>query len=199
MEPLLGEMIRKVRKQHGLTLRALSEDTGLSISQLSKLENGKQRISVDLALQLAGALRVPVTTFLSPPGPNSQARRAITRAGQGLRHEAGNLSFEVLCNDIRDKANLFWRVTVRARTLEESGGWRAHAGQEFIHVLSGQLELHTAFYEPLAMAPGDSILFDGEMEHAYVSACDEPTVMLMSNSTLREMPMLLPEDPPRNG
>jgi len=199
MEPLLGELIRKVRKQHGLTLRALSEATGLSISQLSKLENGKQRISVDLALQLAGALRVPVTTFLSPPRPNSQARRAITRAGQGLRHEAGNLTFEVLCNDIRDKANLFWRVTVRARTLDEAGGWRAHAGQEFIHVLSGQLELHSAFYEPLVMAPGDSILFDGEMEHAYVSTGDEPAVMLMSNSTLREMSMLLPEEPPRNG
>lgn len=195
MEPLLGEMIRKVRKQQGLTLRALSVGTGLSISQLSKLENGKQRISVDLALKLAGALRVPVTTFLSPPRPNSQARRAITRAGQGLRHEAGNLTFEVLCNDIRDKANLFWRVTVRARTLDEAGGWRAHAGQEFIHVLAGQLELHTAFYEPLVMAPGDSILFDGEMEHAYVSTGEEPAVILMSNSTLREMSMLMPEDP----
>lgn len=197
MEPLLGEMIRKVRKQQGLTLRALSESTGLSISQLSKLENGKQRISVDLALKLAGALRVPVTTFLSPPRPNSQARRAITRAGQGLRHEAGNLSFEVLCNDIRDKANVFWRVTVRARTLDEAGGWRAHSGQEFIQVLSGRLELHSSFYEPLIMEQGDSILFDGEMEHAYVSAGDEPAVLLMSNSTVRQSAVLLPDEPSR--
>lgn len=198
MEPLLGEMIRKVRKQHGLTLRALSEVTGLSISQLSKLENGKQRISVDLALKLAGALRVPVTTFLSPPRPNSQARRAITRAGQGLRHEAGNLSFEVLCNDIRDKANLFWRVTVRARTLDEAGGSRSHAGQEFIHVLSGRLELHSSFYEPVIMEQGDSILFDGEMDHAYVCASEEPAVLLMSNSTIRQAPILSPEEPWRN-
>lgn len=190
MEPLLGEMIRKVRKQQKLTLRELSEGTGLSISQLSKLENGKQRISVDLALKLAGMLRVPVTTFLSAPRPNSQARRAITRAGQGLRHNAGDLSFEVLCNDIRDKANLFWRVTVGAHSLEDAGGWRSHAGQEFIYVLEGRLALHSAFYEPLELVEGDSILFDGEMDHAYVSLSEEPAVLLMSNSTLQQAPKL---------
>ncbi|MCC5987127.1 MAG: helix-turn-helix domain-containing protein [Pararhodobacter sp.] len=186
MDTTLGGMIRSVRKQQGMTLRELSARSGLSVSQLSKLENGKQRISVDLALKLAGVLKVPVTTFLSPLRQMAQARRAITRAGEGLVHEAEGLTFEVLCNDIRDKANLFWRVTVRARTPEEAGGWRSHAGQEFLHVLSGSLELHTGQYEPLLLHPGDSILFDGEMEHAYVCVGDGPAVVLMSNATIRQ-------------
>lgn len=185
METTLGEMIRSVRKQQGMTLRDLSAQSGLSVSQLSKLENGKQRISVDLALKLAGVFKVPVTTFLSPLRQMAQARRAITRAGEGLVHETKGLTFEVLCNDIRDKASLFWRVTVRARTPEEAGGWRSHAGQEFLHVLSGSLELHTGQYEPLQLNPGDSILFDGEMEHAYVCVGDAPAVVLMSNATTR--------------
>jgi len=40
----LGETIRQTRKQMKLTLRELGERSGLTVSQLSKLENGKQRI-----------------------------------------------------------------------------------------------------------------------------------------------------------
>lgn len=178
----LGETIRQTRKRQKLTLRDLSERSGLTVSQLSKLENGKQRISVDHALKIAGVLQVPVTSFLAAPRALPQARRAITRAGTGTRHETQGLVFEVLCSDFRDKSNLFWNVTVSGRTLGETGGWRSHSGEEFLQVLSGALELHTRHYEPLLLNPGDSILFDGEMEHGYVCAGDTPCRLFMSNS-----------------
>lgn len=178
----LGERIRQTRKRLKLTLNDLSQRSGLSVSQLSKLENGKQRISVDLAMKLAGVLLVPVTSFLSSPRVIPQARRSITRAGAGMQHEAMGISFEILCNDMRDKSNLFWRVTVTATSLEASGGWRSHAGEEFISVLSGRLALHTALYETVILETGDSILFDGEMDHGYAAVGDSPAVLLMSNS-----------------
>lgn len=178
----LGETIRQTRKRQKLTLRDLSERSGLTVSQLSKLENGKQRISVDIALKIAGVLQVPVTSFLAAPRALPRARRAITRAGTGTRHATQGLVFEVLCSDFRDKSNLFWNVTVSGRTLEEAGGWRSHSGEEFLQVLSGVLELHTRYYEPLLLNPGDSILFDGEMEHGYVCAGSEPCRLFMSNS-----------------
>lgn len=178
----LGEKIRDTRKRQKLTLKDLSERSGLSVSQLSKLENGKQRISVDLALKLAGVLLVPVTSFLSDPEPNPQGRRAITRSGTGMVHEAKGIRFEVLCNDMRQKSNLFWHVTVYANNLEASSGWRSHAGEEFIRVLFGRLELHSKLYEPVVLAPGDSILFDGAMDHGYVALDGQPALLLMSNS-----------------
>ena len=36
------------------------------------------------------------------------------------------------------------------------------------------------------LRPGDSILFDGEMQHAYVALGDEPVIMLMSNTVPRD-------------
>jgi transcriptional regulator with XRE-family HTH domain len=185
----LGEKIRDTRKRLKLTLNDLSQRSGLSVSQLSKLENGKQRISVDLALKLAGVLLVPVTSFLSDPGPNPQGRRAITRSGTGLVHEAQGIRFEVLCNDFRQKSNLFWLVTVHAQSFEAAGGWRAHSGEEFIRVQSGRLKLHSQLYEPLVLEPGDSILFDGAMNHAYVALDGVPAVLLMSNSVSGGYPM----------
>ncbi len=186
MQGNVGSKIRDARKQHNITLRELSERSGLSVSQLSKLENGKARLTVDVALTIPGVLHVPVASFLFSPKPGMQARRSITRAGSGVLHEGNAMVFEVLCSDFRDKTNIFWRVTLLAKSFEENGGWRSHSGEEFIHVLSGSLELHTIHYDPVVLQPGDSILFDGEMQHAYVSVGDEPAIMLMSNTVPRD-------------
>lgn len=180
----LGGAIRLTRKRLKLSLKELSEKSGLTISQLSKLENGKQRISVELALKIAGVLQVPVTSFLAAPSTRPLARRSIVRAGKGTRHETPGMVFEVLSSDFRDKSNLFWNVTVTGHSLEETGGWRSHAGEEFLQILSGSLILHTQHYEPLLLEVGDSILFDGEMEHGYVCHGEGPTVLFMSNSIL---------------
>ncbi|WP_158970674.1 helix-turn-helix domain-containing protein [Chachezhania sediminis] len=180
----LGEMIRQTRKKMGLTLRELGEQSGLTVSQLSKLENGKQRISVDVALKIAGVMHVPVTSFLASPRAMPQGRRSVTRAGTGTIHATDGMRFEVLCSDFRDKRNIFWNVTVTGRTPEENGGWRAHAGEEFVQVLSGRLELHTRHYEPLILEQGDSVLFDSDTDHAYASISEEPTLLFMSNSML---------------
>ncbi|MER9940037.1 XRE family transcriptional regulator [Mesorhizobium sp. M0088] len=186
MQGNVGSKIRDARKERNITLRDLSERSGLSVSQLSKLENGKARLTVDVALMIAGVLHVPVASFLFSPKPGMQARRSITRAGSGILHQGNAMEFEVLCSDFRDKTNIFWRVTLRAKSFEENGGWRSHSGEEFIHVLSGSLELHTIHYDPTVLQPGDSILFDGEMQHAYIALGEEPVIMLMSNTVPRD-------------
>ncbi|MBY5401024.1 cupin domain-containing protein [Rhizobium leguminosarum] len=61
------------------------------------------------------------------------------------------------------------------------GGWRQHPGQEFIHVLSGDLELHTVHYEPLKLSAGDSILFDADQLHAYVALGDDAEILMMNS------------------
>lgn len=182
MQGSVGTKIREARKEGKLTLRDLSERCGLSVSQLSKLENGKARLTVDVALTIAGVLHVPVASFLFRPKPGMQARRSITRAGSGVMHHGNAMAFEVLCSDFRDKRNIFWRVTLTACSFEENGGWRSHSGEEFIHVLAGSLELHTIHYDPVILQPGDSILFDAEMQHAYVALGEHPVIMLMSNT-----------------
>jgi len=178
----IAGQIREYRKRQGLTLQDVSAMSGLSVSTLSKIENGKTRLTLDTALLLAGALKVPVTGFLAEEVVRPTARRSITRAGQGTTHAVNGMTFEVLCADFKEKRNFFWRVTVGARTVEASGGWRRHPGEEFLHVMSGVLELHTEHYETMRLGPGDSILFDATMPHAYVAAGDGDVVLLMSNT-----------------
>ena len=51
-----GEAIRKRRKQLGYTQVYLSEFTGMSVSFLSELENGKPTIELEKAIRIANLL-----------------------------------------------------------------------------------------------------------------------------------------------
>jgi transcriptional regulator with XRE-family HTH domain len=182
MAKSVSEQVRIIRKEKKLTLKALSAACGLSISTLSKLENGRARLSLETAMILANVLQVPVTALLARPSSESRSRRSITRAGGGTHHSQPGMDFEVLCSDLKEKRNVFWRVTVVAQTIEACGGWRKHPGEEFLHIISGTLELHTEHYEPIRLAMGDSILFDADMGHAYLAVGDEPVILIMSNT-----------------
>jgi mannose-6-phosphate isomerase-like protein (cupin superfamily) len=59
-------------------------------------------------------------------------------------------------------------IEVQARSVAEMGGLVRHAGEEYLYVLSGAMELHSDLYAPLPLREGDSVYFDSGMAHAYV-------------------------------
>jgi uncharacterized cupin superfamily protein len=58
--------------------------------------------------------------------------------------------------------------------LAEFGKFMHHAGEEFLYVLQGELELHTESYAPLILKAGESTYFDSRMGHAYVVRGEGP-------------------------
>ncbi len=59
-----------------------------------------------------------------------------------------------------------------------------HSGEEFIYVLEGAIIVHTEFYDPVVLQPGESIYVDSNMGHAYVAEdCDEAVVMGVCSSS----------------
>jgi transcriptional regulator with XRE-family HTH domain len=173
--------IRHYRNSREMSLRELAQHSGISASQLSKIESGKAKLTVETALKLAGILQVPAALFLREPRHEVTARRSVTRRAQGTKHTMPGMKLEVLCAEFKEKHQLFWKVKISAKSLEENGGWRQHPGQEFLYVLAGALELHSQHYDQIVLKAGDSILFDADQPHAYV-AVDGPAELLMMNS-----------------
>ena len=56
-----GTMIKSRRKQLGYTQAFISDMTGLSVSFLSELENGKKTIQLEKAIQVAMLLGLDLT------------------------------------------------------------------------------------------------------------------------------------------
>ncbi len=181
----VSRQLRKARKQQKLTLQDMSEKTGISVSMLSKIETGRTTMNFKNVIKIAGGLGIPVASIIGTPLDSSPlGRRAMTVKGAGIVQDTEQLRYEVLCDDLVQKKNVQWKVTVKARHLEDYTDLSRHPGEEFLLVLSGSIDLHTDLYKPVRLNEGDSVCFDATMGHAYVSTSKKPALLLMTNSML---------------
>ena len=178
---MIGQRLRQLRKEHDWTLVEVARLTGISAGTLSKLERGKTDLNFTSVNKLANGLGLPVTD-LTNPRSSFQGRRAITTGGQGVKFDAPDMMYEVLCTDVSNHQQGYLKAVVRAHHFDPKLPWHRHNGQEFLCVLSGKLQLHTELYEPVELKTGDSILFDSSMGHHYVSLGKKDAEILISMS-----------------
>lgn len=169
--PRLGDCLRALRHAHGLTLQQVSTRTGLALSTLSKVENHQMSLTYDKILQLCDGLGIPMTELLTQDTAAAATRTRVSVAAPAntLVHDTPNYEYFYLSTDLTDKRMVPLIATVRARTLEEFGPLVKHPGEEFIYVVSGEIEVHTEHYAPLRLAAGQSCYIDSTMGHAYLA------------------------------
>jgi transcriptional regulator with XRE-family HTH domain len=63
----LGGAVRRRREQQGLSLRDVAEETGVSASTLSRIENGTGKPDADNIARLAGWLDMPIERVMHGP------------------------------------------------------------------------------------------------------------------------------------
>lgn len=180
--PAPTRAIRQARIEQGLSLRALSARAGMPYSTLSKLENGKMALTYDKLIRLALALNLDMQDLFSnseqASAPVAVGRRSVTRAGEERDAESEQHAHHYPAADLLGKMMIPIIIDVQAQSIAELGGLVRHAGEEFLYVLSGTMELHSDLYAPLALGPGDSVYFDSGMAHGYVRTSKEPCKML---------------------
>lgn len=167
LETAIGREIKALRLQQGTTISELSALTGLSISMLSKIENGATSPSLSTLQALADALSAPITSFFrryeetrnavhTKAGEGAETERAGTRAGHQynlLGHLGANASGVVVEP---------YLITL----TEESDRFPTfqHDGIEMLYMLEGEVDYrHGDEIHPLK--PGDTLFFDADAPH----------------------------------
>jgi transcriptional regulator with XRE-family HTH domain len=180
--PAPTRAIRQARLNQGLSLRALSARAGLPYSTLSKLENGKMALTYDKLIRLAQALNVDLKDIIAEgeqaSAPVAVGRRSVTRSGQELDAQSERHVHHYPAAELLGKMMIPIIIDVQARSVEELGGLVRHAGEEYLYVLKGTMELHSDLYAPLNLGPGDSVYFDSGMAHGYVRTSAGPCSVL---------------------
>jgi transcriptional regulator with XRE-family HTH domain len=150
----LGPQVRALRRERGLTLKALGQRAGLSHPFLSQVERGLARPSVGSVQRIAQALEVPVGRLWSP---RRQEEPQILRRGDGAAAEPSG----AIVRELEDEP-LVREWTARHRR------WPAAAatapGQVLIYVARGAIEVELAG-SVHALGEGDAIRFDGAIPH----------------------------------
>ncbi|WP_035485046.1 helix-turn-helix domain-containing protein [Geminicoccus roseus] len=174
----LGNALRAIRRRLDLSLTEVAARTGVAISTLSKVENNQLSLTYDKLVQLSEGLEVDISVFFEPEPattadrlqPAVTARRSITRKADGLLVQTPNYDYRYVCTDLTHKAMVPILITIHARSLVEFPLLSRHAGEEFLYVLRGHVLVHTEYYEPAELAPGESMYLDSTMGHAFLSA-----------------------------
>ena len=176
----IGISVNKLRKDAGMTLKELSEKTGLSQGFLSKFERGQTTIAVDSLLQITAALGTSIDQLLAQKGADesSQTANIIHRSYENsvLYMENSFINYQITNGFVG--MDVFPKLTVLLPTpAPQQNPLFSHTGQEFIYVLEGvltlQIESHT--YE---LYPGDTAHFESNTKHNWWNNTNRNTTIL---------------------
>jgi transcriptional regulator with XRE-family HTH domain len=194
----LGSLLRSLRSRNRWTLKEMSQRTGIPVSTLSKIEHDRLTLTYDKLVQLSQRLNIRVSELFADTSlttePAVTARRSIGRIDEAVRVNTKNYDYYFVCTELRRKRMIPIVTRIRAKSAEEFGALVHHSGEEYIYVLEGRIRVLTEFYDPVALAVGESIYIDSNMGHAYVTAegCDEALVLgVCSSAEERLMESLL--------
>jgi transcriptional regulator with XRE-family HTH domain len=181
----LGPALRSLRRSRKLTLRELSERTGLASSTLSKIENNLISPTYDSLLSIAEGLRIDMAQLFDAGSTNMTVGRwSVTLKSGGVTYNTPSYDYEMLCTNLSGKRFFPIFARIKSHDIRDFPTLPRHAGEEFIYVLSGRIEVHTEHYEPISLGLGDSVYFDSSMGHACISvgAADAQILWVTSDS-----------------
>ena len=175
-----GPLLKAARAAKGLTLADVRDRSGLPISTLSKIENGKVGLSYGKLMKLGSGLGLDIAQLLTgshredrvAPQPQPQfisGRRSVTRKADEEVAETGTYRLAYHAAELLGKAIAPVIIDVTARSIEEFGKLPRHSGEEFAYVIEGEVDVYSELYAPTRLTEGDSIYFDAAMGYAYVA------------------------------
>jgi transcriptional regulator with XRE-family HTH domain len=143
---VLGAQVRALRRERGLTLKALGERAGLSHPFLSQVERGLAQPSLGSVQRIAGALGVPVAQLWTRPSRLTGTQ--VTRRGEGLTADLHGAT-------VRE-----WTAGRRSWPA----GYDTALGEVLVYVARGAVEvdLDGAVH---ALGEGDALRFAGAVPH----------------------------------
>jgi len=162
-------LLRAVRKQRGLTLEALAQQTGLTKSYLSKVERGHSTPSIAVALKVARALDVDVGRLFSDGAAEEKITVDRAAKGDGTR-------YRVLASSLLGKTMSPFVVRPTDRATDDPHP--EHAGQEFVFVHTGRVELDYGD-QTIVLGPGDSAYFDASVSHKLRALGSKPAEVVV--------------------
>jgi len=163
-EKAIGANIRRRRQQAGLTLTELAGRANLTKGALSKIETGKGLPAIASILRIAEALGATLSELFAES--EASAPYVLTRRGQGqiITRDGSRFGYcyEGLALDMKRKAMEPFLLTIRPGDPQ---GVFHHGGEEFIYMLSGQMEFRIGD-EKLLLRRGDSLYLDPSHRHS---------------------------------
>jgi DNA-binding transcriptional MerR regulator/quercetin dioxygenase-like cupin family protein len=176
-EPDLGTKLRRMRQGLGLGIVEAAKRARISPGFLSAIELSRANASIATLQRLAAAFDSTVLDFFDMP----RHKRRLIRPDQrrSLSTESG-VRIELLSVGTKMLECMLFRVPPKAG----SDGAYSHAGEEFIFMIQGTLEIWLDDMERHLLQVGDSFWFESNLGHRWFNPSDEEAVLIWVNTPI---------------
>ncbi len=166
LDAVVGQNLKELRTQRGLTLDQVARLTGLSRSVLGQIELGKAPSSVGVVWRIAQAFGVHFSALLAT---QERATNTVLRAADAKRliGPDGRFSSRALYPFSEKPQAEFYELYLGPHSREDAQP-HAPGTRENLIVTSGRLEL-TCGDEKWELAKGDAIVFTADKPHSYIN------------------------------
>jgi transcriptional regulator with XRE-family HTH domain len=190
IELQIGQKIRALRMERNVTLDQLASEVSLTKGQVSKIENGKVSSPVSTLTRIAVALAVEPGYFFRnaiESAPRAvMVRRAERKVIVGRGTKLGH-SYESLAFGLPFKKDFEpYLMRIEERNIDPSKNVFRHPGHELLYMLKGKMD-YRYDGQVYHLEPGDSLFFDGTIEHGPTRVYQPPVEFLsiIGNSDTR--------------
>ncbi len=153
-----GKRVMKLRRERKLSLRDVANETGLAKDYLSSLEKCEVIPPVAVILQLSRALGIDSGVLLREEKEAEGRQRE-----QDYQKRTEAYAYETLTPEARDKHLKAFRVLIDPEADHEGVSYQ-HAGEEFIYVLKGKIEVMVGENRNV-LGPNQTIHFNSSIVH----------------------------------
>ncbi|MBV4492145.1 helix-turn-helix domain-containing protein [Pseudomonas oryzicola] len=173
---VVGQRLRQVRKTRQMTLKQLSEASGVPVSTLSKMELAQVSVSYEKLAAAARALNVDIAQLLraggtvAAPAPVTVVVDSLpTAAG----YSTGTYDYHPIAGDFPERRMTPAYARIIARERGQFDDFIRHPGQEFAVVLRGRVRIEFETGEAVSIGPQETAYFDSQVGHIYLSESDD--------------------------
>ena len=176
--PAVGPRVKALREAMGLSLRDLSERSGVSAPMLSQVERGETSPTLQVAARIASGLQLRLSQLLRLD--EGGAAVTIVRPDERRAGGAGGHRYEVLTPpQPGQRAEVSRHVLAPGATTGGPGDPPMHepGSRETTLVQAGRVVLRIDG-ERHELAEGDCVTFDADLPHHFENPGDDAAILL---------------------
>jgi transcriptional regulator with XRE-family HTH domain len=180
----IGNRLKILRKQRGMTLNEIAQQAHLSASLFSRIENGRTMPSIQTLRVIADVLKIDIGYFfhwesgkryvVSRAG-NHRLIRADRRSWKGSNPHGPLYDTELLADGVENPFMVPMILKIEKKNYKNNPP--PHGGQEFLFVLEGKI-LVALGEEKIILKKGDTLYFDASIPHKGTSLRKKPSKVL---------------------
>lgn len=172
---VIGQKIRNVRKEKGLTIEELAQKIEVSQSMVSQIERGQANPSLDTLWKVSHVLGTPIFSFFENIEHRSvQVIKKEQQKTVKMLHP--NVVYRLLTRSSSLRKIEFFELQVEPF---HTGNLKqlAHSGEECGYIMKGEIVVAVE-HEKHHLKVGDSIYFDSTLPHSFFNPGNETAIAI---------------------